>query len=132
MKDSAKPLDVTAQLVMLRDITRRFGAVHDAQALQIRAWPFVVDPSLKKSECAVDVENKTAAFAWEGSSLKMDFKYKARLKQLDINMKFLFGDNWRISVKLDGASIFPLKDTNVKSSGRSRSRKPKRTRKARK
>jgi len=119
--------DWSAQLVMLRGMTKRLGVLHEAQCLQLRLWPFSIDPTLEKSEAKVDLESKRVDFVWTGSTLKVNKKYQTRLKALKDNVKFLLGDDWSITVTLDGAAI-SLVDTNGKSSNRSRTskRKPKR------
>ena len=119
-----KPLDWSAQLVMLRGMTRRFNILHEAQSLQLRLWPFVVDPSLDKTEAHVDIEGKMVNFIWIGSKKKIDAKYQYRLKTLDSNVKFLLGEDWSMSVVRDGVTIFPLDTNNGTRNHRSRIRKP--------
>jgi hypothetical protein len=106
-----EPLDWTAQLVMLREMTKRFGSIHEAQALQLKLWPFTVDNTLENSNAAVDFENKHVSFEWLGSTMKIDKKYQERLETLECNVKFLLGDDWSMSVIEDGTAIFPLSDT---------------------
>ena len=123
--------DWTAQLAMLRGMTQKLGVLHEAQALQLRLWPYTVDPTLEKSEAKVDLEAKVVTFVWSGSTLKIDKKYKERLQTLSDNVKFLLGDVWLIEVVLDGITIF-VSDTNVtKPSTKRRSSKPKRPNKKR-
>jgi hypothetical protein len=120
-------LDWTAQLVLLRGMTQKLGVIHEAQALQIRLWPYTVDPSLEKSEAKVDMEANRVEFVWTGSTFDIDKKYRKRLETLSDNVKFLLGEEWKISVTRDEELIF-VSDTNVKQpSSRSRSRKPKRS-----
>jgi hypothetical protein len=119
-----KPLDWSAQLVLLRGLTQRFGSLHSAQVLQLRLWPFVVDSSLDKTEAHVDIEGKFVNFIWIGSKKKIDAKYQYRLKTLDSNVKFLLGEDWSMSVVCDGVTIFPLDTNNGTRNNRSRSGKP--------
>ena len=121
-----KPLDWTAQLVLLRGLTKRFGSIHEAQALQLKLWPFTVDNTLENSNAAVDFENKQVDFEWLGSTMKIDKKYQERLETLKCNVKFLLGDDWSITVTSSGTAIFPLDTNNVKPSNRSRSSNRKR------
>jgi hypothetical protein len=119
-------LDWTAQLVLLRGMTQKLGVIHEAQALQIRLWPYTVDPSLEKSEAKVDMEANRVEFVWTGSALSMDKKYQKRLETLSDNVKFLLGEEWKISVTRDEELIFPNGYKNVEPANRSRNRKPKR------
>ena len=120
-------LDWTSQLVLLRGLFQRFGVLHEAQVLQLRLWPFAVDPSLNKSEAKVDMEARVVTFLWTGSTFNIDKKYQSRLKTLSDNVKFLLGEVWSIEVILEGITIFSTPDTNVsKPSNRSANRKLKR------
>ena len=130
------PLDWAAQLAMLRGMTQRFGSIHEAQALQLKLWPFTVDNTLENSNAAVDFENKQVDFEWLGSAMKIDKKYQERLETLKCNVKFLLGDDWSMTVSSSGTAIFPLDTNDTKSSNRRGSgnrkrakskRKPKRT-----
>jgi hypothetical protein len=119
-----KPLDWSAQLVLLRGLTQRFNSLHEAQSLQLKLWPFVVDNTLDKTEAHVDIEGKFVNFIWIGSKKKIDAKYQYRLKTLDSNVKFLLGEDWSMSVIRDGVTIFPLDTNNGTRNHRSRSSKP--------
>ena len=106
------PLDWAAQLAMLRGMTQRFGSIHEAQALQLKLWPFTVDNTLENSNAAVDFENKQVDFEWLGSSMKIDKRYQERLETLECNVKFLLGDDWSMTVSSSGTAIFPLDTKN--------------------
>jgi hypothetical protein len=118
-KDSK--FDWTAQLVMLRDMTKRFGTIHEAQALQLKLWPYTVDPTLTNSKCALDMESKYIEFEWSGPPVKIEKKYQTRLKTLDSNVKFLLGDDWNVKVNRNSETIFPLDTKNGKPANRRRS-----------
>jgi hypothetical protein len=118
-KPQSKDLDYTAQLVMLKDMTRRFGTLHSAQVLQLRLWPFTVDTTLDNANAKVDIEGKRVEYVWTGSKMDLDKKYQFRLNTLNDNVKFLLGNDWSMTVVCDGTTIFPLDTKNVKSSNRS-------------
>jgi len=126
-KTDAKPLDWTAQLVMLRGMTERFQSLHEAQKLQLQLWPFVVDTSLANTKANVDMEAKTVQFVWTGSSMKIGPKYNQRLKVLDDSVKFLLGNDWTVTVWRDGTLIYPVDTKNAKP-GRKRGNSKKRRR----
>jgi hypothetical protein len=131
MKKANKPLDWTAQLVMLRGMTERFGSLHEAQVLQLKLWPFAVDPGLVSSKANVDMEGKLVEFLWEGGAAKRGPKYQARLKTLDGSVKFLLGDGWTTVVKLAGVPIYPVDTKNAKPETDSRKRRNSEKRKRR-
>lgn len=112
-----KPLDWTAQLVMLRGMTERFGSIHEAQALQLKLWPFTVDPMLVNTKAEIDMEGKRIDFYWVSSYIRssIDKKYKKRLKELESNVKFLLGADWTMTVHLNQTLIFPIDTKNGKA-----------------
>jgi hypothetical protein len=122
--EAVKPLDWTAQLVMLREMTKRFGSLHEAQSLQLKLWPFTVDSTIANSQAKVDIEGKTVEFNWIGSKMKVDKKYQERLNALNSNVKFLLGEEWVMVVKSDGTPIFPIE---IQNAGSSQKRKRKRS-----
>ncbi len=106
-------LDHSQQLALLRGLTKRTGAIHEAQVMQLRLWPFAVDPQLDRAEADVDVEGKQVLYRWENSDAPRNFapdkKYAERLTKLEDSIKFMFGASWKVTVALNGNSIFPLK-----------------------
>lgn len=52
---------IREQLLYLKGVTVRIGAIHEAQALQLRRWPLLI-PSVKSSEANVDIETKTVVY----------------------------------------------------------------------
>lgn len=137
MKSNGTP---TQQLIVLQDLTRRFGTIHEAQHLQIRMWPFAIDPGLKGSECQVSVEDKTMVYIWldpdKPASWKPKGAYLNRLRHLANTVKrVLFGPEWHFGVKMNGTTIYSspvgVVDEIPKSSrGAARERAVKRDRKS--
>ena len=126
MSDSEFQVDVnnmdwTSQLILLRDLTNRTGAVHEAQVLQLKLWPFTIDGNLKKTVSSVDIDNKTVRFDWIGCTLKTA-KDIAKVSKLDEAVKFLFGKDWKIIVFADNLLIYPNKVLNARKKRNNRSR----------
>ena len=119
-KPQSKDLDYTAQLVMLKDMTRRFGTLHEAQVLQLRLWPFTVNATLDNANAKVDIEGKRVEYVWTGSKMDLDKKYQFRLNTLNDNVKFLLGNDWSMTVICDGTTIFPLDTKNHAKRNRKR------------
>lgn len=101
---------------MLRDLTQRMGIIHEAQALQIRNWPFAVDPEIDKAQAILDVEGKTLHYEWQAANRKAkwspDASYRKRLKALSGGVAFLLGPGWKMSVAVNGKSIFSMNEEN--------------------
>lgn len=99
------------QLLALRDLTRRFGTLHEAQTLQLRYWPFVADPGLDGSTASVDLEAKAVSFAWTRRRAPLLGKaYRFRVDRLVEEIRnTLLGAEWSVTIEVNGARIFPWK-----------------------
>lgn len=122
--------DFSAQLVVLRAVTERTGIINEAQALQLRCWPFCVDPLLDKADATITTNedgslSKLLVYDWTGKGAKIDRHYKFRLKKLDEAIRFLLGKDWKLKVNLNGKVIYVTTRTGKSS------RKPKRKTKRR-
>ncbi len=103
-------LTPTAQLLALRDLTRRIDALHEGQVLQIRLWPYSVDPGLKDvpGGAEVSIEHKTVSYKWTSGPkpIKVDDAYRHRLRELARGVHTMLGPEWRLKVVRDGVPIF--------------------------
>jgi hypothetical protein len=99
MAPQLKSLDSMQQLVMLRDLSRRFECLHEAQELQLRYWQFCVDPDmdLEACTCTVDFSTKRVGYSWPAGP-PLDDAYRARLKLLAWWVSVLLGDDWHTTV----------------------------------
>lgn len=119
--EQKEPIDVndyTSQLLRLRSLTNRIGALHEAQALQLRLWPFTIDSDLDKAEARVDVEGRRIAWTWEAKhppKWKPDRPYLFRLEELLKSVHLMLGDTWTVTIKVNGKTIFPVNKKNGKS-----------------
>lgn len=124
------------QLIVLRDLTKRTSGIHEAQVLQLRLWPFAVDPTLEKAEAHVGPEEDPplVRYVWTGSKLTVDKPYCDRVLELVRCVKFILGNNWSVEVQKDGEVIFGNGVLNVDSriivagAGKRRKKRPARKR----
>jgi hypothetical protein len=133
-------LSHTQQLIVLQDMTRRLGVIHEAQTLQIKLWPVAVDPGLVGSDCRLDVDGKRMVYVWVDPKKPHDWKprgaYLKRLQHLANSVKrFLFGADWYFEVQMNGATIYTsaagvVDEIPQSSRGASRARAVKRDRKS--
>jgi hypothetical protein len=124
----SKPLDYTAQLVTLRDLSRRFELLHPAQELQLALWAEVcVDAGydyLVENLFKAAFSTKTIHYEWSGTMPKLDTKYIQRLKELHSNVRFLLGDEWNLQILFNGETIYPIRENARKHSPKRRVGKP--------
>jgi hypothetical protein len=125
LHDSLSP---TQQLLLLKDFTKKTGVIHEAQAMQLRLWPFTIDPTIDSAEAEVDFETKKVTYQWVDSDKpegwKPDARYKRRLEALDKSIKeILLGHAWKMEVQMNGSSIFSSGDIRSARKQRSKSKR---------
>lgn len=130
---TGKGLDQTQQLVALQGMTERLGVLHDAQVLQLKMWPFAVDPELAGASAEVDIPAKRLVMLWLDPKKPNGFApkghYLTRLKHLARSVKLiLLGAAWSFEVQMNGAVIYTSAAgvvDEIPESSRSRARKRK-------
>jgi len=131
---------IKKQLMQLKPILKQFGIMHEAQVMQVKLWPYAVDPKLETSVAEVDIEGAVLSYKWNSAFINPDKPYFERLTELQNTVKMFFGSEWELKVLLNGNPIFPVtkekppkkaKKKNVKSARKKRraSTVPRRTRK---
>ena len=122
------------QLIMLRAMSERMGVMHEAQVLQLRLWPFSVDPNLphKGQEIRVDLEAGTVHYVWVDSDRPDDWtpdkRYQDRLKILDRWTRWMLGSKFKVQVDLNNVTIFVKDRGQDKKRGRKGRNRKKRKR----
>jgi hypothetical protein len=109
--ESEDPGDYTTQLLKLRALTGTLGALHEAQVLQIRLWPFAVDPLILDNgvEAKIDINGKKISYLWKAKrpvNWKPDKSYQLRLRALKEAIETMLGEDWSFSIKMNGKPIF--------------------------
>lgn len=87
------------QLVVLRDLTRRTGMLHEAQVIHLELWAKIAIPHSEDVKVLADVDRKrivVKACVPRGTPDPDDFSY--RLITLDRSVKDLLGEEWSVSV----------------------------------
>jgi len=97
-------LDIYTQLMLLKEATNRYGALHEAQVLQLKMYPILLS-GVKKAETHVDIEKKLVFFKiLEAKNFKMSKKNK------NVIEKIIF---WTRNLLWDDCSIVFVKDNEV-------------------
>lgn len=96
-------LEPIKQLLLLRETTKTFGVLHEAQALQLRLWPHAVDPKLITAKAEISIDSNIIYWEWESKSKRIS---KHRLEALDRSVKLMLGDEWVIKIRLNQKPIW--------------------------
>jgi hypothetical protein len=96
------------QLALLRDtVTGPTGGLHEAQLLQLKLWPFVAAPHLKRHTATPDSKAKLVTFEFELDPEGVEPKdFSKRLAALERSVKAMLGADWRIEVRVGKKAIF--------------------------
>jgi hypothetical protein len=98
--------DQESQLLMLKDLTKRMGVLHEAQVLQLKMWPLTLFTHAKKTEERVNLETKEIDFDILQTKGKKPTDLKERFEALDKWTRWLLGDDWVVRVRERGKVIF--------------------------
>jgi hypothetical protein len=89
--------DLKAQLLRLKDLTRRTGLIQEAQVVQLRHWPHVLF-DIGEHETGLDADNRSITFILQLKAPKATSKDRAACKRLEAWVRSLLGDEWLTSV----------------------------------
>jgi hypothetical protein len=94
------------QLLALQNITRMTGALHEAQAMHLKAWPLVACPHAKSCKFSCDPDKKVIEFdlvlkwsSWFMGGVGAPSDLKQRLEGLGQSVQWLLGTDWTVVVK---------------------------------
>ena len=112
--ESIKDLDYSSQLHLLRSFSKQFGVLHEAQVIQLRYWPYAVDPDLPAeggAEVNLMMEDEKIKYIWTDAKRtkkwKPDKKYRERLEHLAKWTKWMLGENFSVRIELNGKKLYP-------------------------
>lgn len=107
MKNS---LDIYTQLMLLKEATNRFGALHEVQVLQLKMYPLLLT-GVKKAEAHVDIEKKVIFFKLlETKNFKLTKKNKTIIEKIVSWTRNLLWDDCSVIVMNNDIVIY---DTRV-------------------
>lgn len=98
--------DQEKQLLMLKDLTRRMGVLHEAQVLQLKMWPMTLFTHAKKTEERVNLESKEIDYDILQTKGKKPSDLKERFEALNEWTKWLLGDDWVVRVRERGKLLY--------------------------
>jgi len=97
-------LSIYSQLMLLKEATNRFGSLHEAQLLQLKMYPVLLNGVLK-SETHIDVEKKMVFF-----KLTKVKGFKLSKHNKEVIQKII---DWTRSLLWDDCSVVFVKDQEV-------------------
>jgi hypothetical protein len=103
--DVVDALDMATQLMMMRDITKRTGALHDAQNFQLRAWGAIAVPKASSFEVKVRMDQKTVTYGFLGKAGMGKTVKTDRLAALRRSVEWLLGPDWTVEVVVNARPL---------------------------
>lgn len=91
--------DTKAQLLRLKDLTKRTGLLQEAQVINLKHWPFVLW-AITDHEIRVDCDDCSINFVLHLKSKKTPAKReKAAARKLEAWVQSILGDEWLVTVQ---------------------------------
>jgi hypothetical protein len=95
---------IIEQLQHLKALTVRTGAIHEAQALQVRNYPMLVD-GITNSETKIDVERKMVIYKIK-CKRKLKEKELVKFKKIEEYIRFVLWPDTLLVVKRGAVVLF--------------------------
>jgi hypothetical protein len=96
--------DAIEQLMTLKDLTSRTGALYEAQVLQLKMWPQVL-LFANTAEFVFNFEDKTLVFKLSDLVSPRPKHWNKRVKLLQSWSKQLLGEEYQVLIELKGKFI---------------------------
>jgi hypothetical protein len=96
---------IAEQLMLLRDITKRTGILHDAQVLQLKMWPLILLPFSKSAKAKIDTTKYEITFEVDVHG-KLPKDADTHFGRLNEAVKWLLGKEWLVRVKVRGKQVY--------------------------
>jgi hypothetical protein len=101
------------QLMWLKSNTIRTGAIHEAQALQLRNYPLLLPNAITGTASAsIDTDNKTVDYKVEINGLRPTKKFKQTCKAIEKWTRTLLWDETLITIKANEKVVFDSRNEN--------------------
>lgn len=99
-------MDLSTQLAMLKATTERMGVLHEAQLLQIRNYPILLD-GIVSATASVDIAGKTIIYDCKSNSnfRKTAMKKKAFLRIVWMIQQIVWSDTI-VELNVNGKPIY--------------------------
>lgn len=95
------------QLVYLKGIMERTGAIHEAQALQIRNYPRLI-PNIKKAETTISPDSHMVIY--DCVSEKKNFRKSKKINEAIVNVvewiRFVLWNDTTVELKVNGKCVY--------------------------
>jgi hypothetical protein len=92
------------QLDVRREVTRNTGILHESQVVNLKMWPLVF-LNCTSSECHFNYETKTVIYKLTKLKGRKPANLLARYKHLVGATQRLLGEEYAVTIKLDGKKV---------------------------
>jgi hypothetical protein len=102
LPDPFKPEDI----LKVRDLFRRTGALHDLQIFNLKVWPQLVFPMAKAIKIGIDFKEREVTYDLTIPWYKFVGDLRTRGEGLNESIHYLLGGDYRLCVRSKGKVIF--------------------------
>jgi hypothetical protein len=97
------------QLALLKGMTLRTGAIHEAQALQLKMWPMMI-PDVDKAEAQVDTERKIVTYKCEAGSTRATKKKRETMDNIVTWTRKILWDDTVVVFILNNKTVYDTRN----------------------
>ena len=98
-------LTTVEQIAMLKAMTLRTGAIHEAQAHQLKMWPLLAH-GIATSEARVDADAHVVKFVCTGKKFKRTKMVKRTFTAVKDWVRILLWDDAHVVFEVDGKEVY--------------------------
>jgi hypothetical protein len=100
------PEEVLRQIAEMRLMTEATGRIHEAQAVQLRAWPIMVVPDALRSDVTIEMDEDGKRTVFVIFTMKDTMPTTAQWQMLAENFFWLLGTGWGFIGEVNGTKVF--------------------------
>ena len=108
MQEEPQDINTQQKLGLMADLTRRFGALHEVQVMNLKRWPGIF-LGVKTSQCEYDHSSRWLHFVIGAffDNSRPD-RFQERLEFLEKSCRMLLGGDIKISVTQFGRALYGI------------------------
>jgi len=98
-------IDVREQLQLLKAMTVRTGSIHEAQVLQLKSWPMLIQ-NVTKAKAKVDVKTKLVVFDCESTGTRATKLQKKLFESICEWTRSILWNETTVRIIINGKVVF--------------------------
>ena len=102
----SETLSTKEQLIQLKAITERTGAIHEAQAMQLRMWPLLI-PQIQEAQVSVDTDRHYVIIKCKSDKFRNTKKAKLTYSNIETWVQQILWDDTVVFIDVNDRKVYP-------------------------